>query len=138
MVAISDIKEGKYIDGVKEIGTIVNLFPTAFSNCQNMDDDFAEIEAWAQIFTEPTTLIKKASKNWLLHKKKVKADIAQEEADWAAKNYFDAGKDTAFAVDVLVPFSKSGLTYDLPVKGAIEFLGGFLDGFIDDNHMKDI
>jgi len=102
-----------------------------------MDSDLAEIKAWAEIFTEPSTLIKKASKNWLLHKKKVKADIAQEEADWTNAKYFDAGKDTAMAIDVLVPFQKS-LTYGLDVKAGIEFLGGFLEGFVGDNHMDEI
>jgi len=72
-----------------------------------MGDDLAEIKAWAEVFEHPTTLAKKVSKNWLLHKKHVKADIAQEEADWASADYFDAGKDTAFAIDVLVPFSKT-------------------------------
>ena len=136
-IAIYDFKIGNYKEGAEAIGEIVNQFPTALSKCQNMDDDLAEIEAWAQIFTEPATLAKKVSKNWLLHKRKVKADIAQEEADWAAGSYFDAGKDTANAIDVLVPFSSS-LTYGLEIEGALEFLAGFLDGFMDGNHLSEI
>ena len=47
MEVISDIKAGEFIKGAKEVGTIVNQFPDAFSNCKNMGDDLAEIEAWA-------------------------------------------------------------------------------------------
>ena len=137
-IALDDMKHGSYLQAVQEVGDIINQFPTALTNCKNMDDDFAEIEDWAKIFTKPVSLVTEASKNWLLHHKKVKADIAQEEADWHAGQYFDAGKDTASAIDLLVPFSDSQLTQGLPVKGAVEFLGGFLDGFIDDNHMDEI
>jgi len=35
-----------------------------------------------------------------------------------------------------VPFSKS--ENGLPVKGGVEFLGGFLDGFIGDSHLTEI
>ena len=69
-----------------------------------MDDDIASIKDWASVFKQPETLLKKVSKNWLLHGTKVKADIASEEADWSSANYFKAGKDTAAAVDLLVPF----------------------------------
>ena len=137
-IALDDMKSGSYLQAIQEVGDIINQFPTALTNCKNMDDDFAEIEDWASIFTKPVSLVAEASKNWLLHHKKVKADIAQEEADWHAGQYFDAGKDTASAIDLLVPFSDSQLTYGLPVKGAVEFLGGFLDGFIGDNHMDEI
>jgi len=116
----------------------VNLFKPALANCKGMGDDLQKIETWAQIFEQPKALITEASKHYLLHKKKVKADIAQEESDWAAKKYFDAGKDTANTVDILVPFPKSGLTYDLDIKAGVEFLGGFLQGFVGDNHMADI
>ena len=102
-----------------------------------MDDDLQAIKDWATTFTHPGTLAKELSKNWLLHHKKVKTDIAQEEADWSNGKYFDAGVDTALAVDLLIPFQKS-LTYDLNTKGAVEFLGGFLQGFVGDNHMDEI
>jgi len=67
-----------------------------------MDDDFAEIEAWAQIFTEPVQLTETVTKNWLLHKRGIKKDIEQEKVDWAAGNYFSAGVDTADALVKLI------------------------------------
>ena len=41
-----------------------------------MGDDVAAIEAWAQIFTEPTTLASTVAKHWLFHGSQIKADIA--------------------------------------------------------------
>ena len=98
-----------------------------------MGDDIAEIEAWAAGFKDVGKLTKEVTKNYLLHKKKFKADIAQEETDWGNKDYFGAGKETAFAVDVLVPFPKS--MYGFGPKDGLEFMGGFLDGFIKDSNM---
>lgn len=69
-----------------------------------MDDDFAAIGAWLKGFEDVGHLTKEVTKNWLLHKKKVKADISQEESDWSSQNYFAAGKDTADAISLLVPF----------------------------------
>ena len=135
--ALSDIKAGEFIKGAEAIGKVVGEFPDALANCKNMDDDLNAIEDWAKVFLEPATLAKKVSKNWLLHGRKVKKDIAQEEADWSSSDYFDAGKDTAAAIELLVPFD-SGLTYSVPVVGAVEFLGGFLQGFVGDNHLTEI
>ena len=133
---ITDLKTGHLIQGVKDAKTLADAISPALSNCQNMDGDIAEIEAWAKGFEDIGHLTKEVTKNWLLHKKKVKADIAQEEADWSSKDYFGAGKETAYAIDLLVPFSKS--ENGLPVKGGVEFLGGFLDGFIGDSHLTEI
>jgi hypothetical protein len=47
-------------------------------------------------------LAETVAKNWLLHKRGIKKDIANEEADWASGNYFAAGCDTADALVKLV------------------------------------
>ena len=133
---ITDIKAGQLVAGVKAAQKLAQAIKPALANCENMDGDIAEIEAWAKGFEDIGHLTKEVTKNWLLHKKIVKADIANEESDWASKDYFGAGKETAFAIDVLVPFSTS--ENGLPVKGAVEFLGGFLDGFIGDAHLTEI
>lgn len=102
--ALSDIKAGDVIKGAKAIGKVVGEFPDALSTCEGMGDDIAEIEAWAAGFKDIGHVAAEVTKNYLLHGKKVKADIAQEKTDWAADKYFDAGKDTAAAIDLLVPF----------------------------------
>ena len=67
-----------------------------------MGDDVAAIEAWAQIFKQPTSLATTVAKHYMLHKRAVKADIAAVRADWANKSYFSTGKDAADLVTVLI------------------------------------
>ena len=113
--------------------------PDSLDNCKgkNLTDDITRIEDWAKVFEQPVSLAKKVSKNWLLHGTEVKKDIADEEADWSSKAYFNAGKDAAAAIERLVPF-ESALTYGLDVKEPLEFLGGLLDGMIGDNHLDEL
>jgi len=65
-----------------------------------MTSDIKAIEAWAQIFKSKTALIAKISKAMLLHHKKMTQDIASVKADWAAKQYFQAGKVAADLAEV--------------------------------------
>jgi len=103
-----------------------------------MDDDMAKIEDWAQVFTEPATLAKKVSKNWLLHGVQVKEDIAEEQADWSSGAYFNAGKDAAAAIELLVPFESAVEEYGLNLKGDAKFVAGFIYGMVGDNHLTEI
>ena len=96
---VLDIKSLKFVSAGRDIGDFLWQLPDAVQACTGMDDDIAEIEAWAEIFKEPTVLAKTVSKNWLFHGVKIKAEIAQQQADWAAAEYFNAGKDAA---DVLI------------------------------------
>ena len=82
--AVSKIEAGDYIRGFAEIGLIINEFPKALTSCKNMDDDIAAIESWATIFTEPEKLAKTLSKNWLLHRRTIKEDLANESSDWSS------------------------------------------------------
>ena len=102
--ALADIKAGSYIKGAEDIYKVIQEFTPALQNCKNMGDDLQKIEDWAKVFTQPAILAKELSKNWVLHHKKVKADIAQEKADWSEEHFFDAGKDTAAAIEILLPF----------------------------------
>ena len=67
-----------------------------------MDEDFAAIEAWAQIFTEPVQLTETVTKNWLLHKRGIKKDTEQAKLDWDNGLYFNYGVDTADALVKLI------------------------------------
>ena len=68
-----------------------------------MDDDIAAIESWATIFTKPEKLAETVGKNWLLHRRTIKADLAKEQSDWSSGNYFQAGVDTAMALTEAIP-----------------------------------
>ena len=101
-----------------------------------MQDDIAEIEAWAASFKDVGHLTKEVAKNWLLHGHKVKADIAQEQSDWSADKYFDAGKDTAAAVELLVPFTTE-VELGFDILAVPDFAAGFFYGMIGDNHLTE-
>ena len=89
---------GDWFKAIRDAGTAWNEIGSAMTTCQGMDEDVASIEEWATIFTEPTKLSKTVGKNWLLHGRTIKADIAKEEADWSSGDYFNAGVDTAMAL----------------------------------------
>ena len=82
-------------------------------------------------------MIDEISKNYLLHKKVIKADISHEKADWAAGNYWKAGADMADIVTLaLGPMSEyEGLAN---FEGDAGFAAGFLYGMVGDNHLEEI
>jgi len=138
--AIGDFKSGKYFQGIKDAGTVWNELHSAMSTCQGMSDDVAEIEAWAQIFTQPTTLASTVAKNWLFHSKKIKADISQEESDWSSQNYFSAGKDVADALTLAVGPMKPSYELDanMNLEAPFLFVGGLMEGLVGDNHLTEL
>ena len=137
--ALGDFTSGDFFKGIKDAGTAWNEVGSAMTTCKGMDEDVAAIEAWAQIFTEPTKLAKTVGKRWLLHGRTIKKDIAQEEADWSAGNYFDAGKDTALALTEAVgPIETTGYAAVNGLPAPILFIGGMLDGLVADNHLAEI
>ena len=101
-----------------------------------MQDDITKIEAWASEFKDVGHITKEAAKNWLLHGKKIKEDIAQEKSDWSADKYFDAGKDTAAAIELLVPFNYAA-EVGIDILGIPEFAAGFFYGMVGDNHLTE-
>lgn len=58
--------------------------PIALKSCGGVGDDLKAIEEWASILKQPERLTAKVSKNYLLHKKAVNANIASFKSDWAA------------------------------------------------------
>ena len=96
-----------------------------------MGDDWAAIQAWATIFTEPTKLAETVGKNWLLHKRTIKEDITKMETDWTAKSYFDSGIDAAMALTEAVgPIS----SFDLLSAGG--YVGDFPIPLPSMDHLK--
>jgi hypothetical protein len=99
---LADLEAGEWIKAIDDNAKFATQLETALETCQGMDEDFARIEAWAEIFTQPAELTKTVTKNWLLHQRGIKKDIDAEKADWAAGNYFQAGVDTADALVLLI------------------------------------
>ena len=139
--AVADFNSGNMFAGLKEMGVAWNEVGSAMTTCQGMDDDIQAIEQWATIFTHPTELAKTVGKNWLLHGRKIKKDIASEESDWSAGNYFQAGADIADALTLATGGIKTQMSYEeanLNIEAPFLFLGGFLDGMAVDNNLAEL
>ena len=99
---IDDLSNSNWVRAIHDYDLFSNALEDALSTCTGMEDDFAAIEAWAEIFTEPTHLAETVTKNWILHKRGIKKDMQAESEDWASGNYFGAGVDTADALVKLI------------------------------------
>ena len=99
---LADVKNLEVVQAYKDYETLKTDLKAATTSCTGMDEDIARIEAWGEIFTNPKELTVTVSKNWLLHKRGIEKDIAQEKVDWAAGDYFSAGVDTADALVKLI------------------------------------
>jgi len=73
---MGDFKHGKYFTAIKDAGTVWTEIGAALTTCKGMSTDVAEIEAWAKIFTHPTTLAATVGKNWLFHGSAIRKDIS--------------------------------------------------------------
>ena len=102
---IADIKKGGWDNDTQaalQFGLAVLQIPQALSTCENMDEDIAAIESWAQIFTDPAKLSATLAKHYAFHKSEIKADITTLETDWDASSYFQAGDDLAALMTLAV------------------------------------
>ena len=138
-LAFTDFEAGQYFAGIQEAGVVWNEVGSSMTTCEGMDEDIAAIEAWAKIFTQPAELSKTVAKNWVFHGRKIKKDIASEEADWSAGKYFQAGQDTADALVLAVgPIASTSAAANMPIDAPFLFLGGLLEGMVGDNHLAEV
>ena len=103
---LEDIKSLHFIKFAEDVGELIWLLPDSVATCgqlTQLEDDLQVMLNWAEILKHPMKVSKIASKNWLFHGTEVKADIATEEADWAAGDFYGAGQSTAAAMLTLVP-----------------------------------
>ena len=100
--ALKDIEAFNIFGAIKEFEKFVFSFQTDSAPCHNVSDDLKAVEAWAQIFKSPTSLVSTVTKHYLLHKGAITADITATKTDYAAKSYFAAGKDAADLLTILM------------------------------------
>jgi len=117
--------------------------PIALTTCRGMGDDLHAIESWATVFTHPEELTKDLTKNWLLHKKAIKADIHNFKADWAAGEYFKSGVDAADLLNTAIGPIKvqptlSVMPSSFKVMEIPDFVAGFLYGWTGDNNLTEV
>lgn len=94
-----DLSHGNFVKAIDDNAKFATALDDALHDCTTLDGDIARIKAWGEIFTEPVELAETVGKHWLLHKRHIKKEIAQEQLDWSNGDYFNAGADTA---DILV------------------------------------
>ena len=101
---LNDLENKNWIKAIDDNAKFSTQLANSVHDCSGagLNDDFARIAAWADIFTEPAQLVETVTLNWFLHKRGIKKDIEHEKADWAAGNYFSAGVDTADAFVKLI------------------------------------
>lgn len=118
--------------------------PVFLNSCDGVGEDLHAIESWATIFTEPTQLTQKVTKNYLLHRKAIKADFAAMKADWAAQEYFKSGVEAADLLTVAVgpidvpPAEVSDSMLGFTAKSIPDFVAGFLYGWTGHNNLTEI
>mmetsp|Transcript_19634 Transcript_19634/g.26542 ORF Transcript_19634/g.26542 Transcript_19634/m.26542 type:complete len:468 (-) Transcript_19634:212-1615(-) len=100
--ALTSIESFHIVAALKDLEEFVYHFQLDVAPCTKMGDDIAAIEKWAAIFKSPSSLVSKATKHYLTHRKQIKQDIADIKADWAAKQYFGTGKVAADLLTTLV------------------------------------
>lgn len=96
---VNDLTHGNFIKAIDDNAAFAESLSDALHSCTGMEDDFARIKAWGEIFTEPAKLAETVGKHWLLHKRHIKKTIQKEKDDWNNEDYFTAGEDIA---DILV------------------------------------
>lgn len=141
--AIKDLASGLITKAVEEILLLAKEIPNLLSDCKGMDDDIAAIESWATIFDSKAKLVATVSKNYLLHKRAVKADIEDAKSSWALNEFFSAGVTCAdIVVKTVGPIEP--VTFDFQqisnfdAMAIPDFLAGFIYGMTGDNDLTEI
>jgi len=146
--ALSELHKGGWdniTQAILEFGIVALQIPQALHTCEGMGDDIAALADWAKIFTDPAALSATIAKHLALHRKAIKADIAQDKAQWEAGEWFAAGVTTAdlatLAIGPVVPvyptiYSSSGayhMDYGFDPLAVPDFVAGLIYGFTGDN-----
>ena len=138
---IADIKKGGWDNDTQaalQFGLAALQIPQALNTCENMDEDIAAIEQWAQIFTDPAKLSATLAKHYAFHKKEIEADVKTLETDWDAKSYFQAGDDLAALMTLAVGPIETNEVANFEVKDTADFVAGFMYGMTGDNNWTEI
>jgi len=111
--ALQDILAGDFIKSMNAIGDLIWMLPDAVSSCGELTALMADIDVmlgWAEQLEDPVKAMKIASKNWFFHGVAIKKDIHEEQAAWAAGDYFTAGQETAEVALGLLPLNSIDLS----------------------------
>jgi hypothetical protein len=84
-------------------------------------------------------LVATVTKNFLIHKKGVKADIAEMKGEWAADQFFKAGVTAAdIVVKTVGPIKPVANPLRFDPLALPDFVAGFIYGMTGDNDLVEI
>ncbi len=145
---IRDIKQGagwdSDVQAALEFALVALQVPQALHKCESMQDDLSAIEEWASIFTNPTELAAKVTKNFALHHKGIQEDIAALKADAAADTWFTAGEDLADLLSLAIGPVKAHEPelVRAPVSNSLmevpDFIAGLIFGLTGDSDLPEV
>jgi len=134
--ALADAKAGSWADAVEQLMAVAQAFPAELATCKSATTDVSAVVAWAKGISKTTV-----EKNLLLHHTKIEADVKEVESDFTAGKYMDSGKAAADALMLVAGPVNPSLNVTLPPitpKAVGGFVAGLLDGFVEENHLKEI
>ena len=111
LAAVSDFKGHHYIDGVKNVGEVLEALEADIADCESMKTDWSRITAWSAIFKDKKKLAETVINNVVHNWDKLHADIDQLEADEKSANFTDMGLMVAdISTSALGPVPASATT----------------------------
>ncbi len=77
---LADLEAENWVHAIVDYTNFATQLKDSVHNCSGaaLEEDFAAIAAWVEIFTEPTKLAETVTMNWFLHQRGIKKDIEQE------------------------------------------------------------
>lgn len=107
-----------------------------------MGDDLHAIASWATVFEHPKELTTTVTRNYLLHRKRIDADIASFKSDWSLGEYFKSGEAVAdlltTAIGPVVEPPHAVMVHSNDLMAVPDFVAGLFYGFVQVNHLTEI
>jgi len=76
--------------------------PVALHGCLGIGDDVKSIENWAGILVHPKKLVEQVGESVLRNRKELKTIFGSVKEDWETGKWYEAGKDTAELMTMLL------------------------------------
>jgi hypothetical protein len=131
-IAIGDFKKGdlsSVIDGVKEIGSILEVVKKGMTDCSQLKADWKKLEAMAAIFASPSSFAYHVGKDLLVNGKDIYKEIKESIVEYDAENWQSFGYQVgeAAAKIILGEESQKNIKVAQILKGAMKPFGGDFD-----------
>jgi len=96
--AVEDFEKGDFpsiIEGIGEIGKVIEELPDDLGDCSSMQDDLKRIETWGKIFEDPAKLAETVGMNILKNGGAILSDGEKVGTDFDNGQFKASGQDIA-------------------------------------------